>query len=133
MPFRSPMWSPILPMITGTTAPPIPIPVPRIPAKEPWYSDTEFRASEITIGHMIEANKPNRRECSHGDVCGTKQCQRQAQKRSDGNTDQNLAAVEDFQQQHSDQAARCHQSPEPGNRGGASGVRVEAVILRKKL
>ena len=45
-------------MITGTRAPPSPIPVPRMPAKEPWYSATELSASEITIGHMTEANSP---------------------------------------------------------------------------
>src|SRR5258708_5223585 len=58
MPFRNPAWSPILPMITGTTAPPMPIPVPRIPANEPWCSATELSASEITIGHITEANNP---------------------------------------------------------------------------
>src|SRR5258707_3296011 len=45
------------PMITGTTAPPI-IPVPKMPAKEPWYSATELSASDTTMGHITEANRP---------------------------------------------------------------------------
>src|ERR1700676_3559007 len=45
------------PMITGTTAPPI-IPVPKMPAKEPWNSATELSASDTTIGHITEANRP---------------------------------------------------------------------------
>src|SRR2546428_14076094 len=45
------------PMITGTTAPPM-IPVPKMPEKEPWNSMTELRASDTTIGHITEANRP---------------------------------------------------------------------------
>src|SRR5260370_23479490 len=45
------------PIITGTTAPPM-IPVPKIPEKEPWNSATELRASDTTIGHITEANRP---------------------------------------------------------------------------
>src|SRR5437879_3775349 len=45
------------PMITGTTAPPM-IPVPKMPEKEPWNSVTELRASDTTIGHITEANRP---------------------------------------------------------------------------
>src|SRR6266849_8325616 len=45
------------PMITGTTAPPM-IPVPKMPANEPWYSSTELSASDTTIGHITEANRP---------------------------------------------------------------------------
>src|SRR3977135_1440579 len=45
------------PMITGTTAPPM-IPVPKMPEKEPWNSSTELRASDTTIGHITEANRP---------------------------------------------------------------------------
>lgn len=45
------------PMITGTTAPPM-IPVPKMPEKEPWNSATELRASDTTMGHMTEANRP---------------------------------------------------------------------------
>src|SRR2546427_12083502 len=45
------------PMITGTTAAPM-IPVPKMPAKEPWYSATELSASDTTIGHITEANRP---------------------------------------------------------------------------
>src|ERR1700722_2641652 len=45
-------------MITGTIAPPMPMPVPRIPANEPWCSFTELSASEITIGHITDANRP---------------------------------------------------------------------------
>src|SRR5258708_16376252 len=45
------------PMITGTTAPPI-IRVPKMPAKEPWYSGTELSASDNTMGHITEANRP---------------------------------------------------------------------------
>src|ERR1700674_3061723 len=44
-------------MITGTTAPPM-IPVPKMPEKEPWNSATELSASETTIGHITEANRP---------------------------------------------------------------------------
>src|SRR5580693_133589 len=45
------------PMITGTTAPPM-IPVPKMPENEPWNSATELRASDTTMGHITEANKP---------------------------------------------------------------------------
>src|SRR4029077_13725516 len=45
------------PMNTGTTAPPM-IPVPKMPEKEPWNSSTELRASDTTIGHITEANRP---------------------------------------------------------------------------
>src|SRR3977135_385261 len=45
------------PMITGTTAPPM-IPVPRMPEKEPWNSATELSASDTTMGHITEANRP---------------------------------------------------------------------------
>src|SRR6266704_4166948 len=45
------------PMITGTTAPPM-VPVPKMPEKEPWNSSTELRASDTTIGHITEANRP---------------------------------------------------------------------------
>src|SRR5258708_20183502 len=45
------------PMITGTTAPPM-IPVPKMPEKEPWNSSTELRASDTTIGHITDANRP---------------------------------------------------------------------------
>src|SRR5437016_13701773 len=45
------------PMITGTTAPPM-IPVPKMPEKEPWNSATELRASDTTIGHITDANRP---------------------------------------------------------------------------
>ena len=34
------------------------IAVLKIPEKEPWCSATEFRAREITIGHITEANSP---------------------------------------------------------------------------
>src|ERR1700674_3418416 len=44
-------------MITGTTAPPM-IPVPRMPEKEPWNSATELSASDTTMGHITEANRP---------------------------------------------------------------------------
>ena len=44
-------------MITGTTAPPM-IPVPKMPEKEPWNSATELRASDTTIGHITDANRP---------------------------------------------------------------------------
>src|SRR5207245_10390686 len=45
------------PMITGTTAPPM-IPVPKMPEKEPWNCETELSASDTTIGHITEANRP---------------------------------------------------------------------------
>src|SRR3989442_7508673 len=45
------------PMTTGTTAPPM-IPVPKMPEKEPWNSETELSASDTTIGHITEANRP---------------------------------------------------------------------------
>src|SRR5467141_3482314 len=45
------------PMITGTTAPPM-IPVPKMPEKEPWNSATEWSASDTTMGHITEANRP---------------------------------------------------------------------------
>src|SRR5713226_2835778 len=45
------------PIITGTTAPPM-IPVPKMPAEEPWYSATELSASDTTMGHITEANSP---------------------------------------------------------------------------
>src|SRR5260370_35009115 len=45
------------PMITGTAAPPM-IPVPKMPEKESWNSSTELRASDTTIGHITEANRP---------------------------------------------------------------------------
>src|ERR1017187_6317686 len=45
------------PIITGTTAPPT-IAVLKIPENEPWCSATELSASEITIGHIPDANKP---------------------------------------------------------------------------
>src|SRR5260370_32715533 len=44
-------------MITGTIAPPM-IPVPKMPAKDPWNSTTELSASDTTIGHITEANSP---------------------------------------------------------------------------
>src|SRR6266446_9533546 len=47
----------MLPIITGTTAPPRTA-VLKIPEKEPWCSATELSASEITIGHITEVNRP---------------------------------------------------------------------------
>ena len=57
MPWRRPNESPRRPMTSGTIAPPI-MPVQRIPENEPWWLETEFRASEKMIGHMTEAAKP---------------------------------------------------------------------------
>src|SRR6267154_6251212 len=34
------------------------IPVPKMPEKEPWNSVTELSASDTTIGHITEANRP---------------------------------------------------------------------------
>src|SRR6266566_3473023 len=45
------------PMITGNTAPHM-MPVPKMPEKEPWYAATELSASDTTIGHITEANRP---------------------------------------------------------------------------
>ncbi|GAC1385326.1 MAG: hypothetical protein NVSMB45_13980 [Ginsengibacter sp.] len=44
-------------MINGTIAPPI-IPVIKMPAKEPWCSFTEFKASENMIGYITDAKNP---------------------------------------------------------------------------
>src|ERR1039458_2429843 len=56
-PARRPAKSPMRPMITGTTAPPM-IPVLRIPANGPWCSETEFSANETNTGHIMEAKRP---------------------------------------------------------------------------
>src|ERR1700674_4148049 len=47
----------MLPIITGTTAPPRTA-VLKIPEKEPWCSAIELSASEMTIGHITEVNRP---------------------------------------------------------------------------
>src|ERR1700686_5164050 len=54
---RRPYRSPSQPMTKGTSAPPM-IPEHRIPAKGPWGWGTEFKPSDTSVGHMIEAKKP---------------------------------------------------------------------------
>jgi hypothetical protein len=119
-------------MINGTTAPPM-IPVLRIPANGPWCSETEFRASDTSTGHIIEANSPMAGNAINDTAPRPKQCSRQAQQRADGETDQHSAAIEQFEQPHAQEASGRQHSPEPGDGARARGMRIVAVILGEKF
>ena len=56
-PVFNPKTSPIAPTINGINAPPI-IPVTKIPENEPCESETEFKAKEIIIDHIVAIKKP---------------------------------------------------------------------------
>src|ERR1017187_8190481 len=71
MPVRKPNESAIRPVISGKIAPPM-IPEHRIPANAPWYSSTEFSASDMMIGHITDANNPTQGNASLETDAGAK-------------------------------------------------------------
>src|SRR5229473_4677357 len=63
----------------------------------------------------------------------SKQRSAKAEQREGCKSDQYFAAIKNLEQPHADKAPGGQQSPKPGDRRGASGVRVVAVILRQKF
>src|SRR5215472_6380681 len=74
-----------------------------------------------------------RRKGDHRDISGPEQRGSQAEESSDGGANQYVAAVEQLQQDHSDEATGGEQPPEPGHGRRAGSVRIESVVGREKL
>ena len=74
----SPNWSPIRPITTGTTAPPI-IPVLRMPVKGPVVLRHGVQREETRIGHITEANRPTAGMGNYRDLRRSEQSRRKAE------------------------------------------------------
>ena len=85
------------------------------------------------IGHITEAKRPVRGNASFAAGSGAEQGDRQARERPEAKAQQDLAAIQQLQQQHAKRAARREQSPEPRHHRRARGVGIVAVILREEL
>src|SRR5262249_35121022 len=57
----------------------------------------------------------------------------QTNERANTGADQNMAAIENLQQQHPNETAGGEESPEPGHGGGTRSMRIVAMILDMKF
>ena len=108
------------------------IPEHRMPAKGPWCCGTEFRPSDTSVGHMIEAKKPMQGKATARYFRWAEQGRRQHAQRTDRKPDQYAAAVEELEQPHPEETAGGHETPVVGHRVRTARVGIDVVIALEK-
>jgi len=86
----------------------------------------------MRTGHITEANKPTAGKANSAVAVLPKSAAVSAALAPRG-ADQHLAAVDELQQPQAQAATDREQAPEPGHLHRASRVRIDLVVLRKKL